>query len=58
MLALVAFRYGKPELGVRLLNNIAATTERGTLGNILAAADPTTGKQVDIRPIERLPHLA
>ena len=32
VLALVAFRYGKPELGVRLLNNIAATTERGTLG--------------------------
>ncbi|KPV48010.1 hypothetical protein SE17_40370, partial [Kouleothrix aurantiaca] len=30
--ALVAFRHGKPELGVRLLKNIAATTERGTLG--------------------------
>ncbi len=32
VLALAAFRYGKPELGVRLLKNIAATTERGTLG--------------------------
>jgi Bacterial alpha-L-rhamnosidase 6 hairpin glycosidase domain len=32
LLALTAFRYGQPSLGVRLLENIAATASYGTLG--------------------------
>lgn len=32
LLALTAFRYGRPELGVRLLQNIAETARHGTLG--------------------------
>lgn len=32
LLALTAFRYGRPELGLRLLHNIAETTRHGMLG--------------------------